>query len=159
MDDTFITTEEAVPMGKEVDATPDNTGLLLHAEQTSVTRRRVEGDTVRVSTITHTTEKTIEEALLHERIELEHVTVGRRIDTVPAIRHEGDVMIIPVVEEIIFVEKRLVLKEEIHIRRVRVPDVHREVVTLRTQDIVVERTKPGARQRDPEPELAPIPRQ
>ena len=33
-------------------------------------------------------------------------------------REEGDVTIIPVLEEIVVVEKRLVLKEELHVRRV-----------------------------------------
>lgn len=35
----------------------------------------------------------------------------------PEIRTEGDVTIVPVLEEVLVVEKRLVLKEELHIRR------------------------------------------
>ena len=63
----------------------------------------------------------------------------------------------PIVEEILVIEKRLVLKEEVRIRRVRVPEIHHEVITLREQDIVVERTKPG---NTPSSllEFAPIPR-
>jgi stress response protein YsnF len=78
---------------------------------------------------------------------------------VPLVREEGEVTIIPIVEEVLVIEKRLILKEEVHIRRVRVPDVHREVVTLRTQDVVVERTKPGETRRTSPLELAPIPGQ
>jgi uncharacterized protein (TIGR02271 family) len=106
--------------------------LLLHSEQASVTRRRVEGDKVRVSTVTRTTEKLVEEALVHERIEIEHVAIGRQVENAPSVRQEGDVTIIPVVEEILFIEKRLILKE-VRIRRVQVPDVHREVMTLRNK--------------------------
>ena len=50
--------------------------------------------------------------------------------------------IVPVVEEVLFVEKRLVLKEEMHIRR----DVKTETVavpvSLRKQEAVVERVAP-----------------
>jgi hypothetical protein len=37
--------------------------------------------------------------------------MGRMVETAPEIRTEGDVTILPVVE------KRLILKEELHIRR------------------------------------------
>ena len=34
----------------------------------------------------------------------------------PPVRREGDVVIVPVMEEVLVVEKRLMLKEELHIR-------------------------------------------
>jgi stress response protein YsnF len=131
---------------------------LLLEEQISVVRRRVEGDTIRVSTVTNKVEKHVAEEILHERVEVEHIAIGRSIDSVPPIREEGEVTIIPVIEEVLVIEKRLILKEEMHIRRVRVPDVHREVVTRRTHDVVVERTKPGEARRSSPLEFAPIPR-
>jgi stress response protein YsnF len=51
-------------------------------------------------------------ALLHDR-----AAMGRMVETAPEIRTESDVTILPVVEEVLVVEKRLVLKEELHIRR------------------------------------------
>jgi uncharacterized protein (TIGR02271 family) len=139
------------------DTTTVSAPLHLQAEELTVARRRVEGDTVRVSTVTREIEKIVDEALIHERIEVEHVAIGRQIDAVPPVREEEDVTIIPIVEEILVIEKRLVLKEEVRIRRVRVPEIHHEVITLREQDIVVERTKPG---NTPSSllEFAPIPR-
>ncbi len=54
-------------------------------------------------------------------------------------RQEGDLLIVPVVEEVLVVEKRLVLKEELHIRR-RVETESVEVpVELRRQRAEVER--------------------
>lgn len=131
--------------------------LRLHVEEVTVTKRRVEGDTVRVSTVTREIEKSVDEALMHERVEVEHVAIGRQIDAVPPVREEDDVTVIPIVEEILVIEKRLVLKEEVRIRRVRVPEIHHEVITLREQDIVVERTKPGDTPSS-QLEFAPIPR-
>jgi len=120
---------------------PELTSLSLHAEEVSVTRRTVVGVTVRVATVTHEHEHIVDEALRHERVEIERVPVGRTVDAVPPVREEGDTTIVPVVQEVVVVERRLVLKEEIHIRRVRSTEHHRESVVLRKQDAVITRAE------------------
>jgi len=125
-------------MALKSDTTTVSAPLRLHAEQITVARRRVEGDTVRVSAVTREIEKIVDETLMHERVEVEHVAIGLPIEAVAPVREEEDVTIIPIVEEILVIEKRLILKEEVHIRRVRVPALHHEVITLREQDILVE---------------------
>jgi stress response protein YsnF len=145
-------------MSLEIDVASVSASLVLLEERVSVVRRRLEGDTVRVSTVTDSTEEHVAEEIVHQRIEIAHVAIGRPIDRVPSVREEGEVTIIPVVEEILVVEKRLFLKEEVPIRRVRVPDVHCETVTLRRQDVVVERTKPGEIRRNSPVDSAPIAR-
>ena len=42
--------------------------------------------------------------------------------------------IVPVVEEVVVVQRKLVLKEELRIRRVRTTEQHRETVTLRRHE-------------------------
>lgn len=69
--------------------------------------------------------------------------IGRIVDAVPHIREEGDTTIMPVVEEILVVERRLILKEEVRIRRIHVSNHHREMVTLREQEAVITRVKAG----------------
>ena len=133
-------------MSLETDASAVSASLSLLEEQLSVVRQRIEGDTIRVSTVTSTTEEHVAEEISHERIEVEHIAIGRHVDTAPPVREEGEVTIIPIVEEILVIEKRLFLKEEVHIRRVRVPATHRETITLRKQDVVVERMKPETSQ-------------
>jgi stress response protein YsnF len=54
-----------------------------------------------------------------EEAGVERVPVNRLVETEPQTRQEGDVTIIPIIEEVLVVEKRLLLKEEIHIRRTR----------------------------------------
>jgi hypothetical protein len=49
------------------------------------------------------------------------------------------VTIVPVLEEVLFVEKRLVLKEELHIRRQATTETVEVPVTLRKQRAIVER--------------------
>jgi stress response protein YsnF len=127
----------------------------LHEEGISVERRKVERDVhVRVHTVNH--DHLIDETLTRERVEVERVAIGRPIDAVPPVREEGDTTVISVVEEVLVVERRLVLKEEIRLRRVRTTEQYRETLTLREQQAVIERSEPGGRRLDPLPELAPI---
>jgi stress response protein YsnF len=57
----------------------------------------------------------------------------------PEIREEGDVLIVPILEEIMVVEKRLVLKEELRIRRTRSTRPERQTHRLRRETVAVER--------------------
>jgi len=108
-------------------------------EELSVAKRVVETSRVQVSRVTHQHQQLVDELLQLEKVEVERVPVDRPIDAMPSIRQEGDVTIVPVVEEILKVERRLVLKEEVHIRRVKQTERHQELVTLRRQEALVSR--------------------
>ncbi len=114
--------------------------LRLHAEEVSVGRRAVQGR-VQVHVHTVTREHVVDEALTHERVEIERVAIGRPVDSVPPDRQEGDTTVISVVEEVVVVHRQLVLREEVRMRRVRVTEQHRETVSLRAQEAVVERSE------------------
>ena len=118
----------------------EETTIALHAEALAVSRRIVERAVVRVATVTHSRDQLVDEALTQERVEVERIPVGRMVDAMPPVRQEGDVTIMPVVEELLVVERRLLLKEEVHIRRVRTTQQHRETVVLREQEAVITRT-------------------
>jgi stress response protein YsnF len=62
------------------------------------------------------------------------------VTDIPAVRQEGDVTIYPVLEEVLVVEKRLVLKEEVHVRRVVTQTEVSQPVMLRRQYADIERT-------------------
>lgn len=119
----------------------DERVLPLYSEEITVSRRKIEKAIVRVATVTHTREAVVDEQLTHQRVEVEHVAIGRAIKTIPPVREEGDVTIIPVVEEIVVVERRLILKEEVRLRKVRVTEQHLETVVLREQDALITRTE------------------
>ena len=112
----------------------------LSAEQLVVTKR-VRKTQVRVARSTRTCETLVEEDLAHDQVIVERVAIGRVVDAMPEVRQEGNVTILPVVEEEVFVMRRLVLKEEVHIRRVRTTERHVETVTLREQQAAVTRTE------------------
>jgi uncharacterized protein (TIGR02271 family) len=55
--------------------------------------------------------------LLQHDVEIERVPQNRPVDAVSPPREEGGTLVVPVYEEVLVVEKRLVLREEIRIRR------------------------------------------
>ena len=108
-------------------------------EQLSVTRDRVATGTVRVDKRVERRVHHIDEPVVRERFEVEHKRVDRIVDRAPEIRHEGDVLIIPLLEEVLIVEKRLVVREELHVKRVRELSRVQQDVTLETEHANVER--------------------
>ncbi len=111
----------------------------LHAEELSVTRRQVVTGRTRISRVTRDQEARVEVPLTREAVEIERRPVGARVSSVPPVRQEGDTIIIPVVEEQLVVERRLVLKEEVRVRRIRNIETHQERVITRKQDVTITR--------------------
>ena len=118
----------------------DGLTLPLVAESAVVAKDTVTTGRVRVSTRVEERRELVSEALKHDDVDVERVTLGHVVQVAPEIRMDGDVLVYPIVEEILVVEKRLVLKEELRIsRRSRVETVEHEV-TLRSVHADVERT-------------------
>jgi len=107
------------------------------AEHLTIGKRVVEGEGVRVVTDEEAAPANV--TLRSERIEVERVPVGRVVESAPPVREENGVTIIPVMEEVVVTETRLVLKEELHIRRVAETREHQQTVLLRRQRAEVER--------------------
>jgi uncharacterized protein (TIGR02271 family) len=119
----------------------DNPKLTLLAEEISVEKQAVETGRLRVSRETHTREVAVDEDLLRESAEIETVPIGRRIFEIPSVRHEGETTIVPIVEEILHTERRLILKEEVRITRRKTTEQFHDRVTLRYQEAVVTRVQ------------------
>jgi uncharacterized protein (TIGR02271 family) len=116
----------------------------LLQEEVRVDKREVLTGKVRIQTVAEAFEEKAEAVLQGERVEVTRIPVDRVVSEAPAVRTEGGVTIVPVLEEILFVEKRLVLKEELHIRRTATTETVELPVTLRKQRAVIERVEPGA---------------
>ena len=127
------------PRREEPGAGGDPHSLRLWAEEVSFDRETVETGRVRVRVVTREHDETTEIPLTRETVEVERVAIGREIDAMPAPRQEGDTLVMPVVEEVVVTLRKLVLKEELRLRRVRTTEQHRETVTLRRQEAIVER--------------------
>ncbi len=109
------------------------------AEQLQIERRRVTRGGVRlVKSVSERTE-TVDVPLVTEQVEVERIPINKMVDSAPPIRYEGDVMIVPLLEEVLVVEKRLMLKEEIRIVKRQQQTSQSQEVVLRTEEVSVER--------------------
>lgn len=108
-------------------------------ETASVAKQAKVRARVEISKSVESVEEVLRPELMSEEVEIERVPVGRLVKVAPKPRQQGDTFIIPVVEEELVVMKRLVLKEEIHIRKSQriEPEEHR--VTLRKESVRIER--------------------
>ncbi len=83
----------------------------------------------------------VTEVLLREQdLTVERVPVGRAVSEAPQTRQDGDTLIVPIMEEVVVVEKRLFLKEELHIRKRSSERTEQHKVRLRTEHVEIEQT-------------------
>jgi uncharacterized protein (TIGR02271 family) len=120
----------------------DESVLRLLVEELSVDKRRIETGRIRVRRVTQERTEDVDYDIEHVEAEFERVPVGRFVDVRPVMRETEDTIVIPVIEEVVVVERRLMLKEEIHVRKTRRVERRSEQVTLRAQDAEVLRLPP-----------------
>ena len=139
---------EGLPVTGPPSESADDAKLTLLAEELSVGKETVETGRLRVSKETRTRDANIDATLFHEHAEVERLPIGRQIFEMPSIRQEGETTIIPVVEEVVHIERRLVLKEEVRITRRRTSERFQDRVTLRYQEAIIFRVQGQTQQAD-----------
>ncbi|WP_051664122.1 YsnF/AvaK domain-containing protein [Dyadobacter crusticola] len=114
------------------------------AEKLVVTTERVETGSVLVSKKVVEEEVQIDRTIESDQVVVERKEINRYVETAPpAVRQEGDVTIISVMKEVLVVEKRLMLVEEVHITRQQEKTPQRFSETLRREEVSVSRNHPG----------------
>jgi stress response protein YsnF len=120
-------------------------------EQLQVSRREVEtGRALRLRKQVDEEPVEVHQNLQRDVIETLRVPIGRVVEGPVGIRHEGDVTIVPVLQERLVTHTELVLVEEIHIRRRTEVREERGQVNLRRERVVIERLDPDTQQWLPE---------
>jgi uncharacterized protein (TIGR02271 family) len=119
----------------------DDPKLTLLAEELAVGKETMETGRLRVSRQTRTREAFVDESLVSEQAEVETIPIGRQIFAMPSVRQEGDTTIIPIVEEVLHTERRLILKEEVKVTRRRNIEQFQDRVALRYQEAVITRVQ------------------
>ena len=109
------------------------------AETLEVQKRKVQTGGVRVRKIVHEREEVVDEPLMREEVQVKRVPINRVVEAPVPVRHVGNTMIISLLEEVLVVEKRLMLKEELHITKGEIETYKPQRVTLRSEEAVVER--------------------
>lgn len=96
--------------------------------------------------------------LYRDALDVRRVPRHEFVDRPPEVRYEGGTMVIPLCEEVLVVEKRLLLKEEVHVRRREGHIEHAETIVLRSEEAVIERFDDAAASASRAPADAQSPR-
>jgi uncharacterized protein (TIGR02271 family) len=129
---------------RDADARSDGAVVVpVVAEQLEVQKRKVEGGGVRIRKTVSERVEVVDEPLMREEVQVKRVPVNKVVDGPVPVRHVGDTMIVSLLEEVLVVEKRLMVKEELHITKEQVESYRPQRVRLRTEEAVVERVEDG----------------
>lgn len=113
--------------------------LPLFEETARVETRDAPGDRVRLHSFVRERDERIDAALRDEDVTVERVPVNRVVATAPAVREEGDTLIVPLIEEQLVIEKRLILREIVRVTRHARTRTEQHTVRLRAEDVRIER--------------------
>ena len=106
-------------------------------EELKLGRETVVTGRVRARTVPEERTETVTEPLLRTDVVVERIPLDREVEEIPSVRDEGDVIVVPVVEE--RVVKKLFVVEEVRLsRRASTEDVDQQI-ELRSGRVVVER--------------------
>jgi uncharacterized protein (TIGR02271 family) len=141
----------------EAQVEPDVIRVPVVAEQLHVETQVRETGTVRLDKRVHTRSEHVEVPLVHEEVETVRVPIGRVVDGPIPVRQEGDTTIFSLLEEVLVIEKRWVLREEVHLRVRRTEHLETQTVELRSEEVTVQRTDPTIEAERARPTRAPAP--
>jgi uncharacterized protein (TIGR02271 family) len=111
-------------------------------EHLKVGKREIESGRVIVTVAPEVHKKVIDLPVMEQTALIERVPVNRIVEKIEAPRQEGDVTVVPIYEEVLVVEKRLVLKEEIRVSRERRTRQDKREVELRSEKVEARREPP-----------------
>jgi uncharacterized protein (TIGR02271 family) len=108
-------------------------------EQIGVERRKVSTGKVLIHKRVDAEDILVDEPVLHERYDIERVPVNRLIEQPVEPYYEGDTFVLPVLEEVVTVEKKLILREEVRVTRRRDTGRDPQNVSVRRERVEFER--------------------
>lgn len=111
-----------------------------------VIREEIHADTapvvtggVRVTKRVESHDETVEQELQKSRVEVKRVKTERVVDGPQPVRRVGNTLIVPVVSEVLRIEKQWVLTEEVHITQLEQRETVQNKVTVNSEEAQVER--------------------
>jgi uncharacterized protein (TIGR02271 family) len=134
-----VTTTNRQPAESKPQTSGEQLIIPVIEEGIAVGKKVVETGKVRISKRISEREELVDVPLLHENVSVERVPVNMYIEAPPPVRQEGDTMIIPVVEEQIVIQKRLVLVEELRVRKEVVQGHRPQTVSVRKEHVEIKR--------------------
>jgi stress response protein YsnF len=119
------------------------------AEEPIVGKRTIEtGHGVRVTKTVSEREAIVDVSSLRDEVHVERTRIDREVapSALPNVRQEGDTLVVPVLEEVPVVAKRIILVEEIRIRRSTREVSSPQRLVLKVEHVSVEPLKDAGEQ-------------
>jgi stress response protein YsnF len=146
---------QAQPTSEHVNRADAALVVPVYQEEFSVEKRTTEIGSARITKRVEERQEVVDEPLLKQEVQIEHVPINRLWEgPPPPPRYEADKLVVPLLEEVLVVEKRLMLKEELHISRVQKTVHEPQTVVLRRENVTVERVDPP-HSSEPAPNVSP----
>jgi uncharacterized protein (TIGR02271 family) len=131
---------ELEPYGSEHGVRQDEPLVVpVVVEELEVQKWAVETGKVRITKVVHERETLVDKPLVRENVAISRVPMQRVVEGPIPMREEHGMTIISVVEEVLVVEKRWMLREEIYIRKRHTETHQPQQITLRSEEVQVER--------------------
>lgn len=127
--------------GRNTTQTENITVIPVTQEFITVSKEVVETGKVHIRKTVTEEEATINLPLIQEGYQIERRPGSKELlSQHPPIRREGENMIIPVVREVLIVEKRYEVLEEVHVIKTKTEVPHLQQVTLLKESVDIKRT-------------------
>ena len=108
-------------------------------EEITVDKRVIETGKVRISKRISEHEELVDVPILQEQVTVERVPINLFVEAQPPVRQEGDTLIVPVVVEQVVIQKKLMLVEELRVRKQIVEAHQPQQVTLFKEEVEIKR--------------------
>lgn len=118
----------------------------IRQEELEISKKTVDkGTGVRINKKIEEHQEDVTMQLSQDELEIEHVPIQKIIpaNELPAPRQEGDTYIIPMFKEVLVVEKKICLEEEVHIKRSRKQVQETYSIPLKSEAVSVEHFEEG----------------
>lgn len=113
-------------------------------EKILLDKKMVETGNVRISKRVFEEQSTIDTLITSEEVLVERKEINQYVDVAPpAVRQEGDVTIISVIKEVLVIEKRLMLVEELYVTKSKKQQTATVSEMVRKEEVNITRNPSG----------------
>ncbi|HYH13640.1 MAG TPA: YsnF/AvaK domain-containing protein [Flavisolibacter sp.] len=110
-------------------------------EQIVIDKQVIETGKVRVRKTVSEETASLNIPLIQENYDVQRVPAQQILDKAPGIRYEGDTIVVPVMREVVIVEKKYELIEEVRLTKRTTSVPHVQDITLLKEHVQVERVR------------------
>lgn len=136
------TAEQSNLQTPPTESQPDTAAMVIPVvqEEIRIDKRVIEAGKVRITKRVSEREELIDVPFLRQEVTVERVPINLFVEAPPPVRQEGDTMIISIVEEQIVMQKKLLLVEELRVRKQVIETHQPQSVTLLREEVEVTRS-------------------